>query len=108
LPSQTKGAPRGLLAGRPKISMRRTDGRSQRMSLADNLQANAADVVKAVHAVAEWGRARSASRGKPAPAGGGDTGPSRVFLGLSSAIVAIAKIGRQCGFQVIGKHGQAR
>jgi hypothetical protein len=38
-----------LLAGRPLVSKRRKDGRSQRLSLANNLPANAADVVKAVH-----------------------------------------------------------
>jgi len=36
-----------LLAGRPLVSKRRKDGRSQRMSLANNRAANAADRVKA-------------------------------------------------------------
>jgi hypothetical protein len=38
------------LAGRPAISSLRKDGRSQRDALANNLRANAADMVKAVHA----------------------------------------------------------
>ena len=39
----------GPLAGRPYVSIRRKDGRSQRGSLANNLPANAADLVKADH-----------------------------------------------------------
>jgi len=42
--------PVGPLAGRPAISTLRKDGRSQRDALANNLRANAADMVKAVHA----------------------------------------------------------
>ena len=42
----TSSAP---LAGRPAISTTRKDGRSQRGALANNLRANAADRVKAVH-----------------------------------------------------------
>jgi hypothetical protein len=38
-----------LLAGRPMVSKMRKDGRSQRMSLANNLPADAADRVVAVH-----------------------------------------------------------
>ena len=38
-----------LLAWRPMISIERKDGHSQRDSLANNLPANAADMVKAVH-----------------------------------------------------------
>jgi molybdopterin-guanine dinucleotide biosynthesis protein len=41
--------PVGPLAGRPAISTLRKDGRSQRDALANNLRANAADMVKAVH-----------------------------------------------------------
>ncbi|HET9534441.1 MAG TPA: hypothetical protein VFP43_03730, partial [Mesorhizobium sp.] len=37
------------LAGRRAISKLRKDGRSQRGALANNLRANAADMVKAVH-----------------------------------------------------------
>ncbi|MGB3656362.1 MAG: hypothetical protein WBA14_00310, partial [Pseudolabrys sp.] len=37
------------LAGRRAISKLRKDGRSQRDALANNLRANAADMVKAVH-----------------------------------------------------------
>jgi hypothetical protein len=37
------------LAGRRAISSLRKDGRSQRCALANNLRANAADMVKAVH-----------------------------------------------------------
>jgi hypothetical protein len=40
-----------LLAGRPKLLDRRKDGRRQRCPLANNLAANAADLVKAVHGV---------------------------------------------------------
>src|SRR6187551_1589351 len=50
------------LAGRPKLSIRRTDGRSQRRSLANNLAANAADMVEAVHCGGEWASAEVASR----------------------------------------------
>jgi hypothetical protein len=46
--SHDKNAP-DLLAGRQKISKVRNDGRSQRGSLANNLRANAADVIKTVH-----------------------------------------------------------
>jgi hypothetical protein len=35
--------------GRPELSNLRKDGRSQRCALANNLAANAADMVKAVH-----------------------------------------------------------
>jgi hypothetical protein len=39
----------GSLAGRPELSNLRKDGRSQRCALANNLAANAADMVKAGH-----------------------------------------------------------
>jgi hypothetical protein len=39
----------GPAGRRPAISTVRKDGRSQRRSLANNLRANAADMVKAVH-----------------------------------------------------------
>src|SRR5215510_10555963 len=45
--------------------VRRKDGRSQRGSLADNLPANAADMVKAVHGGGAWASAPSASRACP-------------------------------------------
>ena len=65
-----RSAPRGL-AGRgvQKSRVRRNDGRSQRGSLANNLPANAADMVKAVHGRGAWASAPSASRARPAPPG---------------------------------------
>src|SRR6187551_1353638 len=84
------------LAGRPKLSIRRTDGRSQRGLLADNLAANAADMVEAAHCGGEWasasGQSRAASGPAPAPGASSPTvGPedSRpVWLSCPSHIPA--------------------
>src|SRR5215475_14304599 len=86
-----------LLAGRPRISIERIDGRSQRRSLANNLPANAADVVKAVHGAAQWGSRLNASRGGPeksAPKGPWGQ-PDRL------------QIGGKCGFHVLVTRGRS-
>jgi hypothetical protein len=44
-----RSVPRRLLASGVALSRWRKDGRSQRRALANNLAANAADMVKAVH-----------------------------------------------------------
>jgi hypothetical protein len=64
----SRNARLGLLAGRPNVSMRSKDGRSQRRSLAHNLPANAADIVEAVHA-AENGELNPARQGEKGPFG---------------------------------------
>jgi len=50
------------LAGRRAISSLRKDGRSQRYALANNLRANAADMVKAVHGGTMICRVRAVKR----------------------------------------------
>src|ERR1700704_6715481 len=58
----TTGTRLASLAGRPMISIARKDGHSQRDSLANNLPADAADMVKAVHAP-QNGQARAQRQG---------------------------------------------
>jgi hypothetical protein len=61
----TQHTPLGLLAGRPKISgQEKKDGRSQRGWLANNLPANAADVVQAVHCGGRMGKQVAPVKGR--------------------------------------------
>jgi hypothetical protein len=61
------------------------DGRSQRGLLADNLAANAADVVEAAHCGGEWASAEVASRAAARSGAGcwlaGAAGPARRLAG---------------------------
>src|SRR5262249_14145224 len=90
--------PAASLAGRPRISIERIDGRSQRRSLANNLPANAADVVKAVHRGAQWASRPNASRGGP------ENPPRRRPRGRPSRL----QIGGKCGFHVLVSRGRSR
>src|SRR5262249_7468239 len=100
-PKRNRDASRPRWPGVQTSRVRRKDGRSQRRSLADNLPANAADMVKAVHGGGAWASVPSASRALPAPAGNAayPPCPQRVFGGR--------KIARECGFHVLVKHRQS-
>jgi hypothetical protein len=78
--SHDKNAP-GLLAGRQKISKVRKDGRSQRGSLANNLRANAADMIKTVH-LYENGEPGAARQGRIC-------GRNRRIRGLRTSVPAL-------------------
>ena len=103
--AETEQCHPALLAGRPKLSIRRTDGRSQRRSLANNLAANAADMVEAAHCGGEWASAEVASRASL----GRIRGPSgrAPSPGPDPPLAGDRKIDRQCGFHVLVTYRQS-